>query len=177
MQTIALDSAPCFEGGTMRTRFAVSAAAVAAMTLGLAAATAVAGPVASADQVYHSAHIALHPVGDEPLRSGFVENIHANGPVIFAHEIYVLNGAEPATSYQVTLNIFVRDPACASPAGLVLPTAAFTTNAAGNGSGDAVFRPSEVPASLRHATHGIIWTVSDSSGIQYSSGCEAVTLD
>jgi hypothetical protein len=147
------------------------------MTLGLAAATALPGPVARADQVYHSAHIALHPVGDEPLRSGFVQNIHANGPAVFAHEIYVLNGAAPATTYQVTLTIFVRDPACAGSAGLVVPTAAITTNTAGNGRGDAVFRPSDVPAPLRHATHGIIWTVSDSSGTQYSSGCEVVTLD
>jgi hypothetical protein len=160
----------------MRARFVIFAAAVASMTLGLAAATALPGPVARADQVYHSAHIALDPVGDAPLRSGFVENIHANGPAIFAHEIYVLNGAEPATTYQVTLYIFVRDPACAGSAVLV-PTAAITTNTAGSGRGDAVFRPSDVPAPLRHATHGIIWTVSDSSGIQYSSGCEVVTLD
>jgi hypothetical protein len=159
----------------MRSRFAI-AASVAALTLGLAAAAALPGPAARADQVYHSAHIALHPVGGEPLRSGFVENVHANGPIVFAHEIYVLNGAEPATAYQVTLNIFVRDPTCTSSP-VLLPTAAITTNAAGNGRGDAVFRPSDVPAPLRHATHGIIWTVSDSAGVEFSSGCEVVTLD
>ena len=161
----------------MRSRFAVAAAAAAAMILGLVTVTALPGPAAQADQVYHSAHIALHPVGAEPLRSGFVENIHANGPVIFAHEIYVLNGAQPATTYQVTLNVYVGDPSCAGSAGAVVPTAAITTNAAGNGRGDAVFRPADA-AALRHGTHGIIWTVSDPAGeVEYSSGCQVVTLD
>ncbi len=160
----------------MRNWFAVAAALVVALTLGLFAAAALPGAAARADDVYHSAHIALHPVGGEPLRSGFVENIHANGPTIFAHEIYVLNGAEPGTTYQVTLEIFVRDTTCTSSPALV-PTAAITTNAAGNGQGEAVFRPSDVPPVLRNATHGIIWTVSDSSGIEFSSGCEVVTLD
>jgi hypothetical protein len=135
------------------------------------------GPAARADQVYQSAHIALHPVGDEPLRSGFVENIHANGPTIFAHEIYVLNGAEPGITYQVTLTMFVRDPTCTGDPAVAVPTAAITTNAAGNGRADGVFRPSHVPAVLRNATHGIIWTASDSSGIEFSSGCQVVTLD
>jgi hypothetical protein len=33
-----------------------------------------------------------------------------------------------------------------------------------------------VPAVLRNATHGI-WTVSNSSGVVFNSGCELVTLD
>jgi hypothetical protein len=37
--------------------------------------------------------------------------------------------------------------------------------------------PSDVPPSLRHATHGVIWTVSDSSGTEFSTGCQVVTLD
>lgn len=31
-------------------------------------------------------------------------------------------------------------------------------------------------ANLRHATHGVIWTVSDSSGIGFSTRCQVVTL-
>ena len=161
----------------MRTRLAISAAAAASLTLGLAAAAALPGPAARADQVFHTAHFPLHPVGSEPLRSGFVENAHANGPTILAHEQYVLNGAQPASTYQVTLNIFVRDTTCSGSAGVVFPTAAITTNTAGNGSGDAFFLPSGVPAVLRNATHGFIYTVSDSSSVQYSSGCVVVTLD
>lgn len=106
-----------------------------------------------------------------------MENAHANGPTIIAHEQYVLNAAQPTTTYQVTLNIFVRDTTCAGSAGVVFPTAVITTNTAGNGSGDAFFLPSGVPAVLRNATHGFIYTVSDSSGVQYSSGCVVVTLD
>jgi hypothetical protein len=161
----------------VRTRFAISAAVAASITLGLAAATALPGPAARADQVFHTARFPLHPVGSEPLRSGFAENAHANGPAILAHEEYVLNAAQPATTYQVTLNIFVRDPTCAGSAGVVFPTAAITTSTAGDGSGDAFFLPSGVPAVVRNATHGFIHTVSDSSGVQYSSGCVVVTLD
>jgi len=160
----------------MRSKFSMSAALTTALTAGLAATTALSGPAAHADQVYHSQHIALQAVGDEPLRSGFVENIHANGPNIFAHEVYVLNGAEPATTYQVTLNIFVGDPTCAGSAGVVISTAAITTNTAGNGRADAVFTPSDA-AALRHATHGVVWTVSYGSVVEYSTGCQAVTLD
>lgn len=161
----------------MRSKYTAAATLVAALTLGLVAVAALGGPAARADRVYHSQHIALHAVDDQPLRSGFVENIHANGPTIFAHEIYVLNGAQPGTAYQVTLNIFALNPTCQGTATAVLPTALITTNAAGNGRGDAVFRPSDVPTVLRNATHGIIWTLSDSSGVAYSTGCQVVTLD
>jgi hypothetical protein len=132
---------------------------------------------ARADAAYHSSHIELLPTGGTPLRSGFVENIHVNGPNVFAREVYVLNGAQPGTAYQVTLQIFALDPSCTGAPAAVVPTAAITTNAAGNGRGGAVFRPADVPAVLRNATHGIIWTVSDSSGVAFSSGCELVTLD
>ena len=153
----------------MRRVLVVVAAAV--LSVGLTVAPAL------GDGVYHSSHIQLLPTGATPLRSGFVENIHANGPNVFAREIYVLNGAQPNTTYQVTLNIFAFDPSCTGAPAAVVPTATITTNAAGNGRGDAVFRPADVPAVLRNATHGAIWTVSDSSGVAYSSGCEVVTLD
>ena len=159
----------------MLSKFSTTAALVAALTAGLAV-TALSGPAARADQVYPSQHIALQPVGREPLRSGFVENIHANGPTIFAHEIYVLNGAEPATTYQVTLNLFVGDPTCAGSVGVRTPTAAITTKTVGNGRGDAVFTPSAA-APFRHATHGVIWTVSVGSAVKYMTGCHVVTLD
>ena len=62
---------------------------------------------AAADAVYHSSHIPFAPIGEAPLRSGFVENIHANGPNVFAHEQYVVNGAEPNTTYDVVLTISI----------------------------------------------------------------------
>lgn len=68
--------------------------------------------IASADAVYRSRHIALHPVGTAPLTTGFVENIHANGPIVYAHEVYVVVGASPSTSYDVTIAVYVEDPDC-----------------------------------------------------------------
>jgi len=154
----------------MRNRI-LAVVAAAALSVGLTI------PAAFADKVYHSSHIALFATGSTPLRSGFVENIHVNGPNIFAHEIYVLNGAQPETTYQVALNIFAFDPTCTGTAAVV-PTASITTNVAGNGRADAVLRPSDVPAVLRNATHGVIWTISNSSGtIIFRSGCEVVPLD
>ena len=45
-------------------------------------------PAAAADSVYHSEHLRLTPVAGAPLRSGFVENIKAEGPRVYAHEIF-----------------------------------------------------------------------------------------
>jgi hypothetical protein len=72
-----------------------SAAAVAAALL---------PPAAAADSVYHSEHLRLTPVAGAPLRSGFVENIKAEGARVYAHEIFVLNGAGARTTYKVTRN-------------------------------------------------------------------------
>ena len=49
---------------------------------------------AGADAAYHASHLPLHATGSAPLRSGFVENIHANGPTVYAHENYIVNGAD-----------------------------------------------------------------------------------
>src|SRR5919197_807672 len=48
---------------------------------------------AAGDAVYHSQHLVLHPVGAAPLHSAFVENIHVNGPNIYAHEDEVRGAA------------------------------------------------------------------------------------
>lgn len=147
--------------------------------LAIAAAAAVGASLAAqpafADATYHSSHISLRSENGAPLRSGFVENIHANGPIIFAHEIYVLNGATPNTTYTVSLQVFPLQPTC-SGAPVELQTATFTTNPAGNGRGDAVFDPADA-AALRNGTHGIIWDVSDSSGVAYATGCQVVSID
>jgi hypothetical protein len=148
--------------------------AILAVTL-LGLAVLALSPAASADRSYHSQHIALQPVGDSPLRSGFVENIHANGPNVYGHEIYHLSGAMPNTAYQVTLLLYPFDPTC-STAPVLVPTTQLRTNPVGNGTGDSVFAPSEVPAEIRNATHGIRWTVT-SANSAYETACSAVTLD
>ena len=131
--------------------------------------------VASADRVYHSQHLVLTPVADAPLRSGFVENIKAQGPRIYAHELFVLNGASPFTTYTVVRNFFVFQPDCTGDA-LVEEVTDLQTNAAGNGRGDVVVRPATVAGF--EGDHGVFFTVTDETGaVLYRTACSAVTLD
>jgi len=133
-------------------------------------------PGAVADKVYHSEHMRLEPVGSAPLAKGFVENIHADGPSVYAHEIYVLNHASPDTSYEVHLLAYPFDPACeGAPADFGFTT--LTTNGAGNGRASRLIRPADVPAELRDATHGIRWEVRSGGATVYATDCTAVTLD
>lgn len=148
-----------------------TAALLAAAALGLALPTA-----GRADAVYHSSHVELVPVSGAPLRVGFVENIHPNGPNVFAHEVYVLVGATPDTAYQVVLLLYPFDPVCARAAAEI-PTAALTTNPAGNGRADFFLAPSDLPVVLRNATHGVAWKVTSGASVAYHSACSSVTLD
>jgi hypothetical protein len=133
-------------------------------------------PWAAADRVYHSQHIALKPVGGAPLKKGFVENIHANGPNIYSHEIYKLNGAAPNASYEVHLLAYPFDTTCS-----VAPTdfgfKSLETNGVGNGRADRFFKVSDVPPTIRNATHGIRWVVTLNGVPVYETGCNSVTLD
>ena len=139
-------------------------AVVAALTL---------APFAVADQVYHSQHIPLVPVTATSPGGGFVENTHANGPVNYAHEIYVLQGALPNTNYTVTLSIY-GDSNCG---GLIasLTTGTFMTNGAGNGEGDAKISPAEADG-LRGHTLYVQWTVTSATST-YRTACSQVVLD
>src|SRR5215471_17860825 len=111
----------------------------ATIALALATTPLLATLPAWGDAAYHSQHISLVPVGNAPLRSGFVENAHANGPNVYAHEQYVLNGAGPRSTYQVTIMIFASNTTCTGSPTLALGTASIATNAAGNGSAFHVF--------------------------------------
>jgi hypothetical protein len=130
---------------------------------------------AQADGVYHSQHIPLAPIGGSPLRSGFVENVHTDGPNVYAHEQYVLNGAAPDTTYQVVLTVYPTDPAC-SGSTLTVPTALVATNVVGNGSAYHVFTPSDADG-LRGLTVGIIWTLMRGHAVAYTTACSTVHLD
>lgn len=131
---------------------------------------------ATADQVYHTEHLPLSPVADAPLKSGFVNNIHPNGPQLYAKEVYALKGAEPNTEYTVVLHGYLDSTACEGEADLEIPTAAFTTNVAGNGKGSVKFTPEDV-AGIRGLTIGVRWTVEDASGPAYETACTTVVLD
>jgi hypothetical protein len=101
------------------------------------------GRARGSDSTYHTGHIELAPLASAPLSSGFVQNIHANGPNVYAHEIYQLNGAEPSSSFQVVLSIWTANTSCSGEPALQLPTAVVTTNGAGNGLADVVFTPAD----------------------------------
>lgn len=131
---------------------------------------------AAGDAVYHSQHIDLQPVAGAPLHAGFVENIHVNGPQVYAHEVYVLNGAEAGATYQVTIQLYPFDTTCSGTPSPI-PTALLATNGHGNGKAQFFFRPADVPPALRGATHGILWQLSSGGSVVYRTGCSAVTLD
>ena len=135
-----------------------------------------AAPTASADQVYHSEHLNFAAVGGAPLRSGFVQNIKAQGPRVYAHEIFVLNGARARTTYTVTRDFFVFNPKCDGEADFHSPVATLRTNASGNAKADVFVRPAEVAGF--EGVHGVTWTVHQAGGaIAYRTLCTAVTLD
>ena len=131
---------------------------------------------AGADPAYHTGHIAFSAVEEAPLRSGFVQNIHANGPHVYAHEIYQLSGAEPKTSYDVVLSIWTANTSCSAGPALQIPTAELTTNPAGNGWADVVFTPAAADG-LRGLTVSARWTVWDGTKATYATDCEVVSLD
>jgi hypothetical protein len=148
--------------------------------LAVASALAVAAAVspAAADMVYHSEHLRLTPVGSAPLRSGFVENIKAQGPQVYAHEIFVLGGALGQQDYTVSRNLFPFDPGCSGVNGVFTSTVAeLRTNAAGNARGDTKLTPEDVAGF--EGVHGVLWTVvlNATGPLVYQTTCTKVTLD
>jgi len=134
-------------------------------------------PVGSADRVYHSEHLDLIAVGGAPLKGGFVQNIHPNGPQVYAHEIYSLKGAALDTNYLVFLLVHLGDQDCDGSTAANFGSTELTTNGAGNGTADR-FIPS-VPDVIRNQTHGVRWEVITKLGgaLRYRTDCTNVTLD
>ena len=146
-----------------------------ALLLGLVAGAISLPSVASADRDYHSQHLVLTPVGDAPLRSGFVENIKAQGETIYAHELFVLNGASPVTTYTVVRDFFYLDPDC-SDEGFPEVVIELETNVAGNGRSDFFVHPTDVEGF--EGLSGVVFSVVDEAGtLLYRTACSAVTLD
>ena len=94
-------------------RRALALLAVSAVTAS-AATVAAAAPLAAQ-------HFPLMPLGNEPLQQGFVQVIHPNGPQVYAHHVYQLNGARSDQSYQVVISIWTSDLACSGDPQFVLP--------------------------------------------------------
>jgi hypothetical protein len=131
---------------------------------------------ALADGTYHSTQIELTPVSNAPLRTGFVENIHVNGPNVFAHENYVVNGGIPNTDFQVAISVWVGNTACTGDPSFTLETATLSTNVAGNGQAKHVFSPEDA-SGLHNTTDGAMWTLSANGAAIYTSGCAVIALD
>jgi hypothetical protein len=135
--------------------------------------------VASADDVYQSDHIEFHPVGAQPLRSGFLQNIHADGPQVYAIERYVLNGASPNTQYYIKPVVYLVDAGCT---GDIFPFPIeniISTNGAGNGS-TLVTLPPEAAAGLDGLTINVRWQllVGAADGpVAYETDCAVIVLD
>jgi hypothetical protein len=136
----------------------------------------VSASAAAADAAYHSEHMELSPVAGAPLRSGFVENIHPNGPKVYARERYVLNGAGRNAEYEVRLLVHLFDATC-SNAPVLFSATGLATNGAGNGTAQLMIRPEDVPPAVRNATHGVRWEVWQGGRLAYRTACTSVTLD
>lgn len=144
------------------------------LLLCLVAALATAAP-AFADSVYPSQHIPLAAAEGAPLAKGFVENIHTNGPQIFALERYVLVGAAPSTEYQVAIQIY-GDPGATVSLG-AMPTIAFRTNGVGNGVGRFTLPLSGVPEAFHGLTIYLVWELTTSGAVAYKTLVSKVVLD
>src|SRR5215211_3765218 len=131
--------------------------------------------VAAADQFFHTAHAELTPIGNAPLRSGFVNDIHTQGVTIGAQERYVLNGALPNTTYSVALWIYARGSgSCAGAPLRMFTTETITTNAAGNGEVGHTFFATPNPPPPNPVPTPIKWVVSLNGVPQYETGCVLV---
>jgi hypothetical protein len=143
------------------------------------AVAAIAPPPAAADSVYHSEHLDFAAFGGAPLRSGFVENIKAEGPRVYAHEIFVLNGARARTTYSVTRDFFFNDSQCDGDVIELIfheRVATLRTNSSGNARTAVFVEPGDVEGFA--GVHGVMWTVRTAGGvIEYQTTCTAVTLD
>jgi hypothetical protein len=138
---------------------------------------ALAGPVA-ADAVYHTERLTLAPVGDA-AGTGFVVNIHPNGPLHFAQERYALRGAEAGATYSVFLIVDASALDCPFPGLEILMKAILSTNAAGNATApaDFFFTPEGIPPCLRNASFPIHWDVTLDGVLTHQTIATMVTLD
>jgi hypothetical protein len=143
---------------------------------------ATAGPVV-ADQSQHTARLSLSvtaagaAAGHPELQSGQIVNTHASGPVNFAIEDYMINGARPDTAYAIVLLLFAGG--CSGPLAFPFANGAvLTTDAHGVAHGQAKITPEQVAAFGLHNTNwGITWTLVAGGVAAYTTDCSRVHID
>jgi hypothetical protein len=151
-----------------------------AVVIGLLLAVSAAS-IATADQAYHTERLPLEASGleDHPeLTAGHVVNIHPNGPINYAHERYMVNGAAANTDYAVVIEVH-GDAECGGIVGELPTGATLTTNRHGNGHARVTFTPEDV-ADFRDATFNLRWSlrVGGNDGPEaYGTRCTEVVLD
>ena len=130
---------------------------------------------AQADQDFHTTQYPLSSVVDGSAH-GWVIDIHAQGPRIYAQERYLLRDVGPGQTYVMNLYAY-SDSDCGD---LVVPvpgTATMTANIAGNARGGTTFTPAAVEG-LPRTTYYLRWQVTDATGaVAYQTACVAVALD
>lgn len=133
---------------------------------------------AAADQAHHTSRSEFHAVDDAPLRSGYILNIHANGPNVFAHEVYSLNGAIPNTTFQVVAHVYFDDLTCGGDPNVSLPIGDITTNNAGNATDDIVLSLDAANAlGFRNVSGADLWQILLDGEVVYQSECTLATAD
>ena len=138
---------------------------------------------AFADQSYHTDHLRVSLTqagalaGYPRLTAGFVNDIHTQGPINFAVEDYLLNGAKPNTTYQVVLLLQAAN--CSGKLLFPFPNgASVLTDAQGNGHSQHKITPAQVTALGLHNTNfGIRWSFVAGLTAAYLSECSNVHID
>jgi hypothetical protein len=135
------------------------------------------GSAAWADQAYHTERLPFAAVGGDPdLRAGHVINSHSNGPIRYAREDYMVNGARPNETYDVVIRVFLST-ACTGDPDLALPTAAIETGAEGQGQAAHVFVPADVAPFGPPLTVHANWVLQRGGVTEYQTDCTTINLD
>ena len=148
---------------------------VTALAIGLAIVTQ--NGIALADKAYHTERLTFEAVGDDPeIRAGQVINAHSNGPIRYAREEYVINGALANATYEVHILVFFGGE-CTDDSDLDLITAELQTGANGQGHAYHVFVPADVEPFNPPLTVNARWVLVRDGDVQYQTECTVINLD
>jgi hypothetical protein len=155
----------------------VSSTRLIVLITSLIALLLIGGSVAWADQAYRTERLPFTAVGGAPeLRAGHVMNSHSNGPVQYAREDYMVNGARPNEAYDVVIQVFLST-ACTGAPDLALNTAVIETGAKGQGQAAHVFVPADVAPFNPPLTVHASWILQRGGATEYQTDCTTINLD
>jgi hypothetical protein len=133
--------------------------------------------VVSADQAYHTERLEFQPVGGaNELRAGQVINAHSNGPIRYARETYMVNGAAANATYDVIIQVFFGGDCTGTP-DVALTTAVIETGAKGQGHASHVFVPADVAPFNPPLTIHARWVLERNGTVDYQTRCTVINLD